>query len=97
MQREYFRGGMIWATPDTEDDIQDIMNSTGLTRKTLLQAMSNEQKRYRGEGYSDDDLKGLRVTLGLSRNQSAVVSKVIRLLSIIHSGIILDLVCGFRW
>ena len=23
--------------------------------------------------------------------------KVIRLLSIIHNGIILDLVCGFRW
>jgi len=65
MQREYFRGGMIWATPDTEDDIQDIMNSTGLTRKTLLQAMSNEQKRYRGEGYSDDDLKGLRVSNNL--------------------------------
>jgi len=26
-----------------------------------------------------------------------VVSKVIRLLSIIHNVIILDLVCGFRW
>jgi len=35
------------------------------------------------------------VTLGLSRNQSVGESKVIRLLSIIHNGIILDLVCGF--
>jgi len=35
------------------------------------------------------------VTLGLSRNWSVGESKVIRLLSIIHNGIILDLVCGF--
>jgi len=56
---------MIWATPDTEDDIQDIMNSTGLMRKTLLQAMSNERKRYRCERYSDDNLKGLRASNNL--------------------------------
>jgi hypothetical protein len=56
---------MIWATPDTEDDIRDVMSSTGLTRKTLLQAMSNERKRYRGEGYSDDDLKELRASNNL--------------------------------
>jgi len=37
----------------------------------------------------------VNVTLGLSRNQSVGESKVIRLLSIIHHGIILDLVCGF--
>ena len=36
------------------------------------------------------------VTLGLSCNRSVGGSKVIRLLSIIHNGIILDLVCGFR-
>jgi len=35
------------------------------------------------------------VTLGLSRNRSGGGSKVIRLLLIIHNGIILDLVCGF--
>ena len=35
------------------------------------------------------------MTLGLSRNRSVGGSKVIRLLSIIHNGIILDLVCGF--
>jgi len=35
------------------------------------------------------------VTLGLSRNRSVRKIKVIRLLSIIHSRIILDLVCGF--
>ena len=36
------------------------------------------------------------VTLGLSRNRSVLGNqKVIRLLSIIHNGIILDLVCGF--
>ena len=35
------------------------------------------------------------MTLGLYRNRSAGESKVIRLLSIIHNGIILDLVCGF--
>ena len=35
------------------------------------------------------------VTLALSRNRSVGESKVIRLLSIIHNGIILDLVCGF--
>ena len=35
------------------------------------------------------------VTLGLLRNRSVGESKVIRLLLIIHSGIILDLVCGF--
>jgi len=35
------------------------------------------------------------VTLGWSRNRSVGDSKVIRLLSIIHNGIILDLVCGF--
>jgi len=35
------------------------------------------------------------VTLGLSRNRNVWESKVIRLLSIIHNGIILDLVCGF--
>ena len=33
--------------------------------------------------------------LGLYRNRSVGESEVIRLLSIIHSGIILDLVCGF--
>jgi len=38
---------------------------------------------------------GANVTLGLSRNQSVWRTKVIRLLSIIHNGIILDLVCGF--
>jgi len=37
------------------------------------------------------------VTLGLSRNRSVGELKVIRLLSIIHNGIILDLVCGFWW
>ena len=37
------------------------------------------------------------VTLGLSRDRSVGESVVIRLLSIIHNGIILDLVCGFRW
>jgi len=37
------------------------------------------------------------VTLGLSRTGVYGESKVIRLLSIIHNGIILDLVCGFRW
>ena len=33
------------------------------------------------------------MTLGLSRNRSVGESKVIRLLSIIHNGIILDLLC----
>ena len=37
------------------------------------------------------------VTLGLYRIGVWRESKVIRLLSIIHNGIILDLVCGFRW
>jgi len=41
------------------------------------------------DGHKDD------VTLWLSRNRSVGKSKVIRLLSIIHNGIILDLVCGF--
>jgi len=35
------------------------------------------------------------VTPGLSRDRGVGGSKVIRLLSIIHNGIILDLVCGF--
>ena len=35
------------------------------------------------------------VTPGLFRNRGVGESKVIRLLSIIHNGIILDLVCGF--
>jgi len=51
---------MIWATLDTGDDIRNVMNSTGLMRKTLLQAMSNKRKRYRCEGYSDDDFKVLQ-------------------------------------
>jgi len=43
------------------------------------------------KGYKD------YVTLGLSHNQSGGESKVIRLLSIIHNGIILDFMCGFQW
>ena len=35
------------------------------------------------------------MTLGLSQTRVRRESKVIRLLSIIHNGIILDLVCGF--
>jgi hypothetical protein len=56
---------MVWATPDAEGDMRDVMLFTGLTRKALVQAMSNERKRYRAEGYTDDDLKALRASNGL--------------------------------
>ena len=55
----------MWATPDAEGDMRDVMFSTGLTRKALVQAMSNERKRYRAEGYTDDDLTALRASSGL--------------------------------
>jgi len=45
--------------------MRDVMLFTGLTRKALVQAMSNERKRYRAEGYTDDDLKALRTSSGL--------------------------------
>ena len=45
--------------------MRDVMLFTGLTRKALVQAMSNERKRYRAEGYTDDDLKALRASSGL--------------------------------
>ena len=45
--------------------MRDVMLFTGLTREALVQAMSNERKRYRAEGYTDDDLKALRTSNGL--------------------------------
>src|ERR1700712_2498437 len=57
---------MVWATPDAEDDMRDVMRFTGLRRKALVQAMSNERKRYRAEGYTDDDLKTWRASSGLA-------------------------------
>ena len=33
----------------------------------------------------------------ISKPECGGIKRVIRLLSIIHNGIILDLVCGFRW
>jgi len=49
----------------------------------------------------DEECQGIfltdGVTLGLYRNRSVARIKGNQATSIIHNGIILDLVCGFRW
>lgn len=63
---------MIWVTPETEEAMRDVMRFTGLTRKALVQAMSNERKRYKAEGYTDEDLRMLGRNHGLAKQLNDV-------------------------
>jgi hypothetical protein len=58
---------MVYATKDNNDKIDRVASLTSLSRKQVLQAMSNERKRLKGQGYKDSDLTLIETTGGLSK------------------------------
>ena len=77
-----------------DDNVRCIGYVSTITQEDPRDRVPPEFRQYinvMGKQMAD----ALPVTLGLDCNRSVGESKVIRLLSIIHNGIILDLVCGF--
>jgi molecular chaperone DnaK (HSP70) len=58
---------MVYATKDNNEQIDRVASLTSLSRKQVLQAMSNERKRLKGQGYKDSDIKLIETTGGLSQ------------------------------
>jgi hypothetical protein len=59
--------GMVYATKENSEMIDRVASLTSLSRKQVLQAMSNERKRLKSQGYKDCDLKLIATTGGLSK------------------------------
>jgi hypothetical protein len=58
--------GMAYATKENSEKIDRVASLTSLSPKQVLQAMSNERKRLKSQGYKDSDLKLIATTGGLS-------------------------------
>jgi molecular chaperone DnaK (HSP70) len=58
---------MVYATKENNDKIDRVASLTSLSRKQVLQAMSNERKRLKGQGYKESDIKLIETTGGLSK------------------------------
>jgi hypothetical protein len=59
--------GMVYATKENSEMIDRVASLTSLSRKQVLQAMSNERKRLKSQGYKDCDSKLIATTGGLSK------------------------------
>jgi predicted component of type VI protein secretion system len=58
---------MVFATKENNDTINRVASETSLSRKQVLQAMNNERKRLKTQGFKDADLNLIVTTGGLSR------------------------------
>jgi hypothetical protein len=67
VQRGQFNLGMVYATTDNQQNIEEVAALTGLTRNQVVQAMNSERKRLKAQGYTDQDLKMMNTTAGLSK------------------------------
>jgi hypothetical protein len=47
---------MVYATEENSGKIDRMASLTSLSRKQVLQAMSNERKQLKSQGYKDADL-----------------------------------------
>jgi hypothetical protein len=51
--------GMVFATKDTQEDINHVARLTLLSKKQVVQAMSNERRKMKCMGWSTNDLLAL--------------------------------------
>jgi predicted component of type VI protein secretion system len=58
---------MVFATKETNETINRVASETSLSRKQVLQAMANERKRLKTQGFKDTDFNLIVTTGGLSR------------------------------
>jgi hypothetical protein len=58
---------MVYANKANKEAISRVVALTCLSRKQVVQAMSNHRKRLKAEGYTDEDLKLIGTTGGLSK------------------------------
>jgi hypothetical protein len=58
---------MVYAGKDTKESIDRVVSQTSLSRKQVVQAMNNERKRIKAQGYNDADLRLISTTGGLSK------------------------------
>jgi hypothetical protein len=58
---------MVYATTENKEHIEQVSSLTGLTRSQVVQAMNCERKRLKVQGYTDQDLKMISTTAGLSK------------------------------
>jgi hypothetical protein len=58
---------MVYASKDTKESIDRVVSLTSLSRKQVVQAMSNERKRLKAQGYKEADLRLIGTTGGLSK------------------------------
>jgi hypothetical protein len=57
---------MVYATKDNNEDINRVARLSCLSRKQVVQAMSNERKRLKAEGSTVEELKGIKEAVRLS-------------------------------
>jgi hypothetical protein len=63
---------MVYANKENKEAINRVVTLTCLTRKQVVQAMSNHRKRLKAEGLTDQDLKLIKSTGGLSKQLDAM-------------------------
>jgi uncharacterized protein with von Willebrand factor type A (vWA) domain len=58
---------MVYANKENKEAIDRVVALTCLSRKQVVQAMSNHRKRLKAQGFTDQDLKLIKATGGLSK------------------------------
>jgi uncharacterized protein with von Willebrand factor type A (vWA) domain len=58
---------MVYVSKENDEAINRVAALTCLTRKQVVQAMSNHRKRLKAEGFTDEDLNLIKTTGGLSK------------------------------
>jgi thiamine biosynthesis lipoprotein ApbE len=51
---------MVYATKENNEEINRVARLSCLSRKQVVQAMSNERKRLKAEGSTVEELKGIK-------------------------------------
>lgn len=58
---------MVYATKENKASIDQTAHLTCLSHQQVVQAMKNERKRLRAEGYTEADLQLISTIRGLSK------------------------------
>jgi hypothetical protein len=51
---------MVYATKDNKEEINRVAHLSCLSRKQVVQAMSNDRKRFKAEGSTVEELRGIK-------------------------------------